>query len=61
MTKKFRSEEHLENNVPLFETYITKVITEKDPRYHSPQVQEAIKKEIVRNCRQGNMGGSHTL
>jgi hypothetical protein len=46
MTKKLRSEEQLENNVSLFETYFTEVITKKNPRYHSPQVQGAMKKEI---------------
>jgi hypothetical protein len=46
MTMKVRSEEHLDKKVPIFATHITEVITKKDPRYHSPEVQAAMKKEI---------------
>jgi hypothetical protein len=46
ITNKIPIEEHLDKKVSIFATHITEVITKKDPRYHSPQVQAAMKKEI---------------
>jgi hypothetical protein len=45
VTKKFRSEHHLEEKVPLFAINISKT-KRNDPRYNSPEVQEAMRKEI---------------
>jgi hypothetical protein len=46
MTRKFRSDQHLEEKVPLYATYISEMITKSDPRYRSPEVQAAMRKEI---------------
>jgi Reverse transcriptase (RNA-dependent DNA polymerase) len=45
-TKKFRSEHHIEEKVPLFAIHISETIKKNDPRYNSPGVQEAMRREI---------------
>jgi hypothetical protein len=54
VTKKFRSEYHLEEKVPLFAINILETIKKYDPRYNSPVIQEAMRKEI--EGRKGNLG-----
>jgi hypothetical protein len=39
VTKKFRSEHHIEEKVPLFSIHISETIKRNDPRYNSPGVQ----------------------
>jgi hypothetical protein len=46
MTRKFRSEQHLEEKMPLYATYVSEMITKSDPRYRSPEVQASMRKEI---------------
>jgi hypothetical protein len=46
MTKKFRSEQHLEEKVTLYATHVSEMITKSDPKYRSPEVQAATKREI---------------
>jgi hypothetical protein len=46
VTKKFRREHHIEEKVPLFAIHISETIKRNDPRYNSPGVQEAMRREI---------------
>jgi hypothetical protein len=46
VTQIFRSEYHLEEKVPLFAINISETIKKNDPRYSSPGVQEAMRREI---------------
>jgi hypothetical protein len=46
VTRKFRSDQHIEEKVPLYATHVSEMITKTDPRYRSPEVQVAMKKEI---------------
>jgi hypothetical protein len=46
MTRKFNSEQHLEEKVPLYATQVSEMITKSDARYRSPEVQAAMRKEL---------------
>jgi hypothetical protein len=46
VTKKFRSEHHIEEKVPLFAFHISQTIKRNDPRNNSLGVQEAMRREI---------------
>jgi hypothetical protein len=36
MTRNFRSEQHLEEKVPIYATHVSEMMTKSDPMYHSP-------------------------
>jgi hypothetical protein len=46
MTRNFRSEQRIEEKVPIYSAHVSEMITKSDPRYRSPEVQAAMKREI---------------